>query len=571
MAFRGPLYRLSTACLALLGLAATTAAEDHLVSQRLSKRFFDDSGHWNMSFYHINDVHARLDEFYSSGADCADPARGCRGGYARVKQVLDSTRPDHPDSLFLNAGDEFQGTMFFSHYGGWKIAETLNQMGVDAMTLGNHEFDRGDDHLGEFLANLTFPIVCANVFSSHPLLNKTIKPYQIFEDLGVAVIGVLTETTPSLSSVGEGTYFIDPVKAVQDAVDHIRSTTDIKRIVALTHIGYAEDQRLARETTGVHLIMGGHSHTKLGTEAGSEGSYPTIVRNKDGDEVFVVTAWRWGEYLGYIDVTYDNDGKILAYHGAPINLNNKTAQDPGLQEQIEEWREPFDALGAEVIGFSEVVLDQTLCVTQECVLGNFFTDAMLYDRVNRSSAGTPPSFAITNSGGIRATIDNGNVTVGGVTQAFPFANSIVELSISGDNLWTTLEGIVSKTNQVNGRPVTSFLQVSAGVAIVYDPDAAAGNRLVSVKINGEALDKSKEYKFVTLDFLATGGDNFFDPVYTNLAPLDQASDVLTRYIKVKSPISIGIEGRIKTGKVSKCKRRRRGLSSRMGAVESEKR
>lgn len=216
--------------------------------------------------------------------------------------------------------------------------------------------------------------MCANVWSTHPLLNRTIKPFHIYEDLGVAVIGILTDNTPALSSPGSETHFEDPVKAVQDAVDLIRSTTDIKRIVALTHIGYEEDQRLARETTGVHLIMGGHSHTKLGTDAGSEGAYPTIVQNKDGDEVFVVTAWRWGEHLGYIDVTYDADGKILAYHGAPIHLTNQTAQDPELQAQIKEWRKPFDAIGAEVIGYSEVVLDQSLCKDQECVLGNFFAE-----------------------------------------------------------------------------------------------------------------------------------------------------------------------------------------------------
>src|SRR4051812_28992639 len=81
--------------------------EDHLVSRRMTKRFLDGEGHYNISFYHINDVHAHLDEFSASGTDCPDKTKGCRGGYARVKSVLKETRPDHPDSLFLNAGDEF--------------------------------------------------------------------------------------------------------------------------------------------------------------------------------------------------------------------------------------------------------------------------------------------------------------------------------------------------------------------------------------------------------------------------------------------------------------------------------
>jgi 2',3'-cyclic-nucleotide 2'-phosphodiesterase (5'-nucleotidase family) len=108
------------------------------------------------AIYHINDVHAHLDEFSSSGTDCTSPAKGCYGGYARVKTVIDRTRPTHPDSLFLNMGDESQGTLFYSYYGGEKITETLNQLGFDAMTLGNHEFDRGDDYVAGFVSTLPY-------------------------------------------------------------------------------------------------------------------------------------------------------------------------------------------------------------------------------------------------------------------------------------------------------------------------------------------------------------------------------------------------------------------------------
>ena len=158
------------------------------------------------------------------------------------------------------------------------------------MTLGNHEFDGGDDKLGSFLENLTFPIISANIQSTHPVLNKTIKPYHIYEEYELAVIGVTTETTPGISSPGEGTTFSDPVEAVQNTIDHIKSTTNITRIAAITHIGYEADQKLAKEVSGLQLIMGGHSHTLLGDMEDSEGKYPTIVENKDGDEVFIVTA-----------------------------------------------------------------------------------------------------------------------------------------------------------------------------------------------------------------------------------------------------------------------------------------
>lgn len=553
-----------------LGLAAAQAQqttpgpsndiEDRLISRRavagngkLRKRFIDSNGNYNISFYHLNDVHAHLDEFSSSGTDCTRPERGCFGGYARIKTVLKETRPSHSDSLLLNVGDEFQGTMFFSYYGGEKIAETLNQIGFDAMTLGNHEFDKGDDHLGEFLDNLTFPIVSANVFSTHPVLNKTIKPFHIFEQYDLAVIGVTTETTPGISRPGKGTTFTDPVQAVQDTVDFIRQNTNIKRIAAITHIGYEQDQRLAKETTGLHLIMGGHSHTPLGDFVGAVGPYPTIVDNKDGDEVFIVTAYRWGEYLGYIDVTYDADGKVLAYHGAPIHLTNTTEQDGELQAQIEGWRKPFEEFAAQVIGESKVELDQTQCQLGECLLGDFVADAILQYRLNNTTPEAAPAFAIVNAGGIRATIDQGPITRGEVLTAFPFGNAVVEISISGERLWSTLEGIISKVNSANGKPVTSFLQVSRGVVIQYNPAGAVGDKLVDVTIGGKTLDRSAEYRIATVDFIAGGGDNFFDPPFGNLIALDTLDSVLVDYVGAQSPVDIKLDGRIKT--ISKCRQK----------------
>lgn len=527
--------------------AAIAAHEDYLVSRTLRKRFIDDAGHYNISFYHINDVHAHLDQFSSSGTDCTRPERGCFGGYSRVKTVLQETRPSHPDSLLLNVGDEFQGTMFFSFYGGEKIAETLNQMGFDAMTLGNHEFDRGDDHLGQFLENLTFPIVSANVVSDHAVLNRTIKPFHIFPQHDLAIIGVTTDTTPSISSPGKGTKFTDAIAAVQNTVDLIRSTTNITRLAAITHIGYDEDQRLARETTGLHLIMGGHSHTPLGDFPGAVGPYPTIVENKAGDEVFIVTAYRWGEYLGYIDVTYDARGKVLAYRGGPIHLTNTTAQDEGLQGQIDAWRVPFEEYAKQELGSSTVVLDQTTCQQKECLLGDFVTDAMLTYRLNGTTPETAPDFALINAGGIRATIDAGPVTRGEVLTAFPFGNAIVDVTIPGERLWAALAGIISGVNVDNGKAVTSFLQVSRGIRIEYVLAApnGTGNVLASVTIGGKPLDKAAEYKFVTLDFVAGGGDNFFSTPFENLVLLDTLDEVVARHVVATSPIDVALDGRLK--------------------------
>lgn len=409
------------------------------------------------------------------------------------------------------------------------------------MTIGNHEFDGGDDELAEFLNNLTFPIVSANIKSDHEGLNKSIKPYHIFEDKGLALIGVTTDTTPGISSPGEGTTFSDPVEAVQAAIDEIKATTNITRIAAITHIGYDKDQELAEQTSGLQLIMGGHSHTLLGDMEDAEGKYPTIVKNKDGEEVFIVTAYRWGEYVGYIDVTYDPEGKILAYHGAPIHLTNTTEQDQDLQEQIDEWRKPFEEFAAEVLGVSNVELDQSKCQEQECLLGDFMADAMLDYRKNGSDS---VHFALINAGGVRATIDQGDITRGEVLTSFPFGNSIVEITLSGEELWKVLEGIVTGVNVENGEEVTSFFQISTGIAVEYNPENANNSKLVSVKIGGEELNNSTDYNIVTLDFLAGGGDNFFTPT-TDFVSLDTQDEVLVQYIKKTSPVDIELDGRIK--------------------------
>lgn len=129
------------------------------------------------------------------------------------------------------------------------------------------------------------------------------------------------------------------------------------------------------------------------------------------------------------------------------------------------------------------------------------TDAMLTYRLNQSGTA---DVAIINSGGIRATIDEGPITRGEVLTSFPFGNAIVEITISGEELWKTLEGVYSKVNQYNGKAVTSVIQVSRGMNITWNSSNGNGSRLVGVQFASGPLDREKDYNVVTLDFLATG-------------------------------------------------------------------
>lgn len=153
-------------------------------------------------------------------------------------------------------------------------------------------------------------------------------------------------------------------------------------------------------------------------------------------------------------------------------------------------------------------------------------------------------FAIINAGGVRATIDEGPITRGEVLTSFPFGNAVTDLTITGQRLWDTFEGIVSKTNLDNGEEVTSFVQVSRNVIIEYNPNAANGSHLVSLTIKDAPVDLEDEYHVVTVDFVASGGDNFFSPIFENFIVLDTLDEILTDYIGSQSPVDIALEGRI---------------------------
>ena len=468
------------------------------------------------------------------------------GGYARIKTKVDELRETYPDNLWLNVGDEFQGTLFYSFYGPSKIGETLNELKFDAMTLGNHEWDGGDDELGDFLNSVTFPVVSCNVESEHEKLKSTIKKYQIFEQYDLAIIGATTEETAGTSSPGNLTTFLNPIPEIQKAIYEIRNTTNIKRIIALTHLGYDVDQLLAAQTEGLSLIIGGHTHTPLGDLPKAEGTYPTIVEDLAGKEVFIVQAYRWGEYLGSIDMTFDQDGSALAYHGAPIHMTSDIKPDAELGAKIKGWRAPFEAFAAEVVGSTTGDLDQTACGEGDCTLGQAMTDAMLDYCLDlaRGSNIKQPDFALINAKGVRHTIPTGEITRGTVLRSLPFGSDIIELDYSGAEIRKVLEGCVSQVSQYNGEPLTSWFQISKNIKVEYNPNNEPGSKLVDVTVAGESLDDTKKYRVVTLDFLAGGGDNILEETTAYYERLDTEDEVLVQYIRRNSPLTPQLEERV---------------------------
>ncbi|KAF7314948.1 Metallo-dependent phosphatase [Mycena indigotica] len=489
----------------------------------------------NLTIFHVNDIHAHLDEITTSGTDCTNPAKGCYGGYARIKAAVDAGRKSVKNSLFLNMGDEFQGTLFFSYYGGEVIADTLNQLNFDAMTLGNHEFDRGDTYLGQFLANLTVPIVCANVDSANPTINTTVKPYHVFPQYKLAVIAVTTDTIPTTSNPDKSTTFSDPTDTIQHWTNYVYAHEHVERVIVMTHIGYDVDLELAKNTRGVHLVIGGHSHTLLGNMAGAAGPYPTVVQNLDGEDVYILQAYRYGEYLGYIDIEFAPGGRVASWTGGPIHLTNTSVQDTSLQSQIKAWRAPFDAFGNQVVGSTSILLNHNGCKTGECNFGDLICDVMMDYRKNQSA----PAGCILNGGGIRVDIPVGDITRGDVINAFPFGNAVTDVRLTGQAIWDIFAGAVSGTSLTNGAAVVTWPQI-AGFTVTYDPTT---KKLLSLEIGGATIDLAATYTIVTSDYAAGGGDNII-PAQTGFAVLDTLDEVLTAYILRVGTVNEDVQGRV---------------------------
>ena len=187
---------------------------------------------------------------------------------------------------------------------------------------------------------------------------------------------------------------------------------------------------------------------------------------------------------------------------------------------------------------------------------------MLDARVKKvnSTGGELPAFAFTNAGGIRATINEGPVTRGEVLTSFPFGNEMVEIPLSGQQIWDMFEGIVARVNKNTTAKVTSFVQVSKGVEVLWHANNATLNpsigKLAAFKINRQPLQMDKVYKVVTIDFLSNGGDNFLNPKVPGYQ-IEKLDEVLAKYITQESPVNIKLEGRLRP--VKSCRKRRHAL------------
>ena len=509
---------------AVLAVSTTTAMADY-----------------SITILHTNDFHSRFEPISRFDSGCSEESNAegkCFGGSARMMTAIETAKARTDNWLLVDGGDQFQGSLFYTFYKGKAAAEMMNKMGYDGMTVGNHEFDDGPEILREFVGNVTFPILMSNAdVSGEPLLSDVIQKSIVIEKGGekIGLIGLTPEDTHDLASPGPNVIFTDPAGAVQTEVDKL-TAEGVNKIVVLSHSGYSVDQHVAENTTGVDVIVGGHSNTLLSNVQGrAVGPYPTMV----GDTA-IVQAYAYGKFLGELKVVFDDEGKIASAVGEPILLDRHVSEDEATKSRVGELAVPLDEIRNKVVAAAGTSIegDRSVCRVEECAMGNLVADAML-DRVKDQGI----QIAFANSGGIRASMEEGEVTMGQVISVLPFQNTLATFQAKGQTVVDALENGVSQVEDVKGR----FLQV-AGLSFTWDSSVAPNEgRVTEVLVGGEPIDLEATYGIVTNNFVRNGGDGFKMFVSEAMNAYDfgpDLADVLAEYMAAQGPVSPQVEGRI---------------------------
>ena len=507
---------------------------------------------------HTNDTHAHLDNI------------------AKKATAIKEVRASKPNALLVDAGDVLSGTLYFNEFKGQADLNFMNLMKYDVMTFGNHEFDLGssaEGHkaLADFIKGASFSFVSSNVnFSRDANLNElfnneiTEKPEagEIYNGIikevdgkRVGFFGLTTEETKNISSP-EKVTFEDYIEEAEKAVAAFEKQ-GVNKIVAVSHLGYDDnpafdnDVTLAAEVDGIDVIVGGHSHTQL--------AEPVVV-NKDENGIekeatVIVQASQYNDYLGTVDVEFDKDGNIVGQAGQLIKIADQQ-EDPEAaallktySSQIEEVKNtPTGATAVEALANPRDSGDVTKPSVRknETELGNLITDGML----SKAKEFNPDTvIAFQNGGGIRAEINQGEITLGEVLTVLPFGNTLATMKLTGSEIIEALEHSVSLAPQESG----GFLHVS-GMKFTYDSSKPAGSRVQKVEVLGEngsytEFDLTKEYVVATNAFTAKGGDGYtvFKKAYdegrvTDIGLTDWEN--FSEYISKLRTVNPKIEGRI---------------------------
>lgn len=501
-----------------------------------------NSNTYLLTIAHLNDTHSHMEaervSLTINGKETIVPL----GGFARLQTLVDEMRLQSPNFLLLHAGDAVQGTLYFTLFHGQVEFDFLNRLKVDAMTFGNHEFDRGTAVIPNYLQKASFPIISSNIdFLSEPAIAPLVPKYIIKQINGerIGLIGLTTETTPLTTiDVGKAIFLDAKTSAVRQV--EILEGQSVDKIIALSHLGYEEDLKLAASVRGIDIIVGGHSHTLLGDQKQlsllglhSEGSYPTEVTSPGGGKTLVLQSWQWGRMLGKLDVRFDQNGKIIEFKGGAIipvgdsfsreneiiPSGSKAYQEivqainlSGVAKLVAQNNSTAEALKPYTIKLEGFRATKVATTVENLIRGNnngpgpIAADSML-------AAVPNAQIAILNYGGVRKDLLKGTISVADVLEVMPFANSLVLVDVSGAELKSALEDAIDFLLIKYGSLNKKTLPYVSGINLSISMNALKGNRIILLNVKDsdglyKPLDLDRTYRTVVNNFIAAGGDGF---------------------------------------------------------------
>ncbi len=485
-----------------------------------------------VTILHWNDFHARNQPYKVSKKDSVtgEQVYYYVGGVGSMTGYLKKYRT--PNSLILNAGDDFQGTPISNFTRGKSQIEILNTYNLDAFVLGNHEFDYSQYSLDSALALAKFDVLSANVFmqSKNKLMGK---PYTTKTVNGVK-FGIIGITLPELFETSIPVNVKDLLMLNADSVIKV-GITELKNencdvIVLLTHIGLDEDKQLADKFyPDVDIIVGGHSHTTL---------FKPVRRNG----VVIVQAGSYGRNLGKLDlkIDIDKDTVVESYGTLIETVLDSAIFDKEAGANVDNMIAQYLPELSQVIGKLEV--DWRASYSDESNLGQFEADAF------RIKTGADIGFV--NGGGLRKSLLKGDILVGDIWEINPFGNDIQTITVSGKTLKQMLKNNIKIRLEKIAKGEGAELLHNSGLTYSYDSKKAAEGSddfLISVNIGRAEVDDNAMYTIASNNYVISQFKKFFGDIPETITPKDTGyndRDLLIEYVKEVKVVSQQVEKRI---------------------------
>lgn len=433
--------------------------------------------------------------------------QGEKGGFARLATLLDTLRAEDPEALLLLPGDFLSPSLMSSLFQGRQMVEVLNAVGISAASPGNHEFDQGWANLQERVRESRFPWIISNMtWQGQPPPGMVASQLRTIKGVEVGIFALIGPETKDLVALDEGLAIQDPFVAAKAQVADLRAR-GARLVIALTHLDYAVEQRLAREVAGIDLIVAGHDHI--------------VARELIGNTLLVESGMDL-EVLGKVQLTAGAPKRLEQATFLPINA--AIAEQPALAAVVQGYQARLDLALDQEVGRSEVALDATNQTVrkEESNLGNLVADAV------REATGA--DLGIINGGGLRGNrlIPPGPITRKTILGLMPFGNVVVKLRIDGQVLKAMLEHGVADWEQGKGR----FPQVS-GLAFTLEVHAPPGQRVRDLTVGEHPWRPDAAYTLATTDYLAEGGDGYQMLRQAEVLLPANAGDLLTTAVERK--------------------------------------